>query len=580
MLKLGGAYLVKLCVKLAKNAVIRGGREAIGGAIGIPLPSMALDGVISLTDDIVDRCFRPLLAQRTPAQRRAEVEDLANMTPAELAHTVAEAVKEDAAEDAPGVTTTTPIESPYIAERAMEIASRIRRNAQEQSTVPNADGRSILKPAFQLNSAADLAELLKPVRGGSALSRGDDVMDGRYKIVRFLASGGMGAVYLALDTMLDEQVVLKTILPALTARAESRKLAINECKLARQLSHPHIVKVYDAMIDKARDLFFITMQHLDGLTLGAWLDSRKKADGVGGGGGVSLDEFRCLADALCSALDHAHHPVRGVLHLDLKPSNIMVTPDLSSIWVLDFGLGKARSPEQSLVSNQGGTAYYMAPEQRLGERVDARADIYSLGVVFFQLLTGDLPAGSETVADDRPTLPPAISEAIAKSMRRKPEQRFASVAEFRAALHATKVATPVSAAAPSPTIIVPPRLAVSAALAAPASGLKALTTLDLSSTVAAGVAGAVAVVAADAAAEYAGLDWRAGLSAKDQRDWDSWISANGEAGLILVARGWNWDGVELEGCRIWRNEVLRKRTISMKIWVRKMEARAAVYAAK
>jgi len=570
MLKLGGAYLVKLCVKLAKNAVIRGGREAIGGAIGIPLPSMALDGVISLTDDIVDRCFRPLLAQRTPAQRRAEVEDLANMTPAELAHTVAEAVKEDAAEDAPGVTTTTPVESPGVAERALEIAARIRHNAQEHMTVPNADGRSILKPSFHLDSMAGLSALLRPAPA-HLLAPGDEVAGGRYRIEHFLAQGGMGAVYLATQTRMDRRVVLKTILPAIAAKRQFRDLFFEEARLVAKLSHPNIVVVHEADEDLARGLCFLSMQHVTGVALSAWINQRKQ--------GCSLAEFWKLAAALCDAIEHAH--ARRVLHLDLKPLNIMVTEDLAQVIVLDFGLSKARPPEQLLVTAMGGTAYYMAPEQHCGEKVDARADIYSLGIVFHELLTGVLPlAGSGTVSEERPDIPEAISEAITKSMRRKPEQRFASVAEFRAALHATKVATPVSAAAPSPTIIVPPRLAVSAALAAPASGLKALTTLDLSSTVAAGVAGAVAVVAADAAAEYAGLDWRAGLSAKDQRDWDSWISANGEAGLILVARGWNWDGVELEGCRIWRNEVLRKRTISMKIWVRKMEARAAVYAAK
>jgi hypothetical protein len=440
MVKVGAAYLFRLMVKLAKNAAIRGANEAAGR----PMPSIVLDGVIGMTDDAVDGVYKWYIAARTADQRRDDAEELANNTPGEIEEGIAKAASEEA-----------PAATEEVKARALAIASAARRTLHERLTVVGAHGRSVLQPGVRLDSAADLARLF--ASGGNRQLNPGDHVGGRYRIERFLAQGGMGEVYLATQTRMQRSVVLKTILPAIAAKRDFRERFFEEARLAAKLSHPHIVPVYDADEDEARGLCFLTMQHLGGEPLDRWLRRRPA--------GVSLAEFAKLSAALCAALAHAHEPPRGVLHFDLKPGNVMVSEDLSDIFVVDFGLAKACGEgtggpgAAAMVTSIGGTPYYMAPEVLRGQKADARADVYSLGVIFYELLTGEQPvAGCDPVCEVRPDVPKTISDAIRQAMRPRLADRTPDVEALRAALNKAPVESPpkmVDALPKAQAVVVP-----------------------------------------------------------------------------------------------------------------------------
>lgn len=412
MIKLGSAYLFRLMVKLAKNAAIRGANDAAGK----PLPSVLLDGVIGVTDDAVDGVWKWYIAARTPEQRKQDAEDLANLTPNEVEEAIATATAEEELGQLPN-----------LQANALSIATAARRTLHERLTIVDRTGRSVLKPGITLESKADLAALF--ATGATRLLNPGDHVGGRYRIERFLAQGGMGEVYLATQTKMQRAVVLKTILPAIAAKRDFRERFFQEAQLAAKLSHPNIVPVYDADEDAARDLCFLTMQHLGGEPLDRWLKRRPT--------GVSLAEFGKLSSALCAALAHAH--ARGVVHFDLKPANVMVTDDLAEIFVVDFGLAKACGElapgAAAMVTSIGGTPYYMAPEVLRSQKADTRADVYSLAVIFYELLTGEQPvAGCDPVSHLRPDVPAPISDAIQRAMRGRADDRTPSVDDLRTAL--------------------------------------------------------------------------------------------------------------------------------------------------
>lgn len=406
MLKASAICLLRVFVKMGKNVGIRVANEAAGK----PIASIFVEGVIAITDDMVEQAFKWFAQMRTSTQQRQEIEDLGNASPDELDHALDQAIQEEA-----------PDATPRTKQIASMFASRFRANLHAHMSQPDVSGRSTLNPGVQIASAADFARLL---RQPDTLAPDEEVA-GRYRVIRWIASGGMGSVYLAHDRILDENLVLKTILPSLAKSTDATQRFLDECRLARKLSHPHIVRVHDVATDEQRGIFFLTMEFLPGASLAAWLRRRPR--------GATPAEFGRVADALCDALEYAHR--RGVLHLDLKPSNVIVTDDLSGIWIVDFGLGKARKPEQAMVSSIGGTPYYMAPEQIRGDRVDDRADVYSLGVLLYELLTGSLPvAGSGSASEEHPGIDPALSDAIRTAMRTRADHRFSSVAAFRGAL--------------------------------------------------------------------------------------------------------------------------------------------------
>ncbi|CAN5733898.1 hypothetical protein BH24ACI5_BH24ACI5_27360 [soil metagenome] len=288
---------------------------------------------------------------------------------------------------------------------------------------------------------------------------------GHYKIVRKLGSGGMGEVFLAQDTILSRPVALKVVLRDVATDPERRARFESEARAVAALNHPNIVTVHS--IERDGDVHFITMEYVPGKPLSAEIPS----------GGLSLKRFFDLTLPLLEAVAAAHQ--QGITHRDLKPENVMVTSD-GRVKVLDFGIAKLKpafdeNDETALtpaspVTSEGqvlGTAAYMSPEQAEGRPLDSRSDIFSLGIMLFEMATGRRPFAGDSAASivssilrDEPVpvsqLNPAVPAQIAHTIRRclakEPDRRYQTaldvrndLAEVRAALESGAV-QPVAAA--------------------------------------------------------------------------------------------------------------------------------------
>jgi eukaryotic-like serine/threonine-protein kinase len=255
---------------------------------------------------------------------------------------------------------------------------------------------------------------------------------GRYRIERPLGHGGMATVYLGHDTELERPVAIKLLAENLAGDEEFRRRFVREAKLAARLSDPNVVSIYDAGEDDGRP--YIVMEHVDGETLADLLARR---------GRLPPDEARELAAQAASGLAHAH--AAGLVHRDVKPQNLILRRD-GTVKIADFGIARAAAETTSLTmaGTVLGTAAYLAPEQALGEKVTAAADVYSLGAVLYELLTGRPPFQFESLADlaDQqqrmeitpvrelaPDVPPELEDVVMRCLARNPAYRPASAGE-------------------------------------------------------------------------------------------------------------------------------------------------------
>ena len=194
----------------------------------------------------------------------------------------------------------------------------------------------------------------------------------RYQIETELGQGGMGTVYRARDTTLERDVAIKLISGASLGQEGHQRL-LSEAKTIAQLDHPNIVTVFDA--GEYEGSPYIVMQLVEGGTL-----HEQRPD--------SLDEKLQIIMQVCTALDHAHQ--HGIIHRDLKPENVVLTPNGMAM-LMDFGLARSVTSRMTAEGNIVGTVFYMAPEQAMGQEIDARADLYALGVMLYEMATGELP---------------------------------------------------------------------------------------------------------------------------------------------------------------------------------------------
>ncbi|MGA7306934.1 MAG: protein kinase [Rhodothermales bacterium] len=270
-----------------------------------------------------------------------------------------------------------------------------------------------------------------------------------YEILSQLGSGGMGVVYKARDTRLDRLVALKFLPPDLSRDKEANERFMQEAKAASALHHPNICAIYDIKeTDDGR--FYIVMPLYEGQTLKYRLrdENRKESPSHGTGAfAFSVDQALDIAHQMASGLAAAHE--KGIVHRDIKPANIMLT-DRGEVVVLDFGVAKlAGGLELTKTGSTIGTAHYMSPEQIRGERVDQRSDLWSMGVVLYQILTGRRPFDGDyeqaiaygilnneppDIRSLRPDVPTQVSDVIRKLLSKDVDARFQSAQDFAAAL--------------------------------------------------------------------------------------------------------------------------------------------------
>jgi serine/threonine-protein kinase len=264
---------------------------------------------------------------------------------------------------------------------------------------------------------------------------------GRYRLERALGSGGMAVVYCARDEELSRTVAVKLLAEHLMEDREFRQRFLREARVAARLSHPNVVAIYDAGEDDGRP--FIVMELVEGETLGNVLARR---------GRLPPHEVVELGIQAAAGLAHAH--ARGLVHRDVKPHNLLIRTD-GVLKVADFGIARAVASATRRLTSAGtilGTAAYLAPEQASGETVTAAADIYALGAVFYEALTGSAPFEGRTpfelltarqrdavvpVSDRAAGVPPALEEIVMRCLARKPEYRPASAGELERLLRGT-----------------------------------------------------------------------------------------------------------------------------------------------
>src|SRR5271166_5349131 len=258
------------------------------------------------------------------------------------------------------------------------------------------------------------------------------VLGGRYQIQQLLGMGGMGAVYKAHDLEVDRTVGLKVIRPDLAGNPAILARFKQELVLARQVTHRNIIRIYD--LNEADGVKFITMEFIEGEDLRTILTRNGK---------LPPKEAVDIMRQACLGLVAAHH--EGVIHRDLKPSNIM--RDASGrVVIMDFGLAKTvQGDGMTQTGMMIGTMEYMSPEQAMGSELDPRSDIFTMGLIFYELLTGNIPFRAESaiaslvkrtqeravpLSDVDPTIPPALSMIAAKCLERDPRARYSTAQEL------------------------------------------------------------------------------------------------------------------------------------------------------
>ena len=323
----------------------------------------------------------------------------------------------------PGSSVCTACSTPLPdSDRTLALTDPAPATLASERTMDDVNGWSV--PAEPAAGAAGVSGALQPGR----------VLGNRYEILQVLGEGGMGAVYKARDRELDRLVALKVIRPEFAQNPDVLRRFKQELILARQVTHRNVIRIFD--LGEADGIKFITMEFIDGHDLKALLresgkfEPRRAAE---------------IVEQVCRALDAAH--MEGVIHRDLKPQNIMVDAH-GKVSVMDFGIARSMEVTGGGMTQTGalvGTPEYMSPEQAKGEKLDARTDIFALGIIFYELLTGDSPYKANTamaslykrtVESPRPPIelnpgiPGPLSNIVVHCLEIDKEKRYASASEI------------------------------------------------------------------------------------------------------------------------------------------------------
>lgn len=267
----------------------------------------------------------------------------------------------------------------------------------------------------------------------SAMNIKDILLDNRYRIVDKIGVGGMADVYLGEDTLLGRPVAIKILHANFANDDEFVKRFKREAQAAGKLNHPNIVNMYDVGFDQ--NLHYIIMEYVDGETLKEYITRH---------GRLSIDEAVKFTIAIAEGLEHAH--AMGIVHCDIKPHNVIITRT-GRVKVTDFGIARAMNATNTVMYTNSilGSAHYLSPEQASGKPVDGNTDIYSLGVVLYEMLTGRVPFEGETpiavalkhVREKvtpptryNPSIPPLLEAVVMKALAKNPADRFESISDM------------------------------------------------------------------------------------------------------------------------------------------------------
>ena len=312
-----------------------------------------------------------------------------------------------------------------------------------------------MSPSYRVISLSECLKCHTPLPGSGSCSHCDTLapdleklgerlagaLEGRYEILRLLGRGGMAAVYLAKDLVLEREVAIKVLPPDMSCDPQLIRRFQQEAKTAAKLDHPNIIPIY--RVESEAGLVYIVMKYVSGHSLEE-LASR---------GPLPISQVRHILREAALALGHAHR--RRVVHRDVKPANIMVDDD-GRVVLTDFGISKFLSPDPASTAALGttadgtlmGTPHYMAPEQARGHEVDGRTDQYALAIVGHRVLTGRAPFDGDAQAilyqqvfesapsllDRRPDTPSDIRRALERALAKEAKSRFATMEEFAAAI--------------------------------------------------------------------------------------------------------------------------------------------------
>src|SRR3954452_10274043 len=300
---------------------------------------------------------------------------------------------------------------------------------------------------------------------------------GQYRIDSYIGRGGMGVVYRAEHTHLGRHVALKLLAPELAENESFRERFVRESRVAARVDHPNVIPIYEA--SESEGSYFIAMRYVAGTDLREILHTN---------GPLSLERALVVLTQVAGALDTAH--AQGLVHRDVKPGNILVVAESEHCYLTDFGLTKAISSDTAFTATGQfvGTTDYVAPEQIEGKELDRRTDVYSLGCVFYECLTGTTPFRRDTdmavmwahmqeppprVTERRPNLPQGLDTVIATAMAKSKDDRYPSCSTFAAAARsAIELATGPSSPAPAPWApVTPPAGYAPAAVPSPTPSL-------------------------------------------------------------------------------------------------------------
>ncbi|BBB32059.1 conserved hypothetical protein [Thermotomaculum hydrothermale] len=277
---------------------------------------------------------------------------------------------------------------------------------------------------------------------------------GKYEIIKEIGKGAMGVVYLAFDPIIERQVAIKTMNPQLFQDLEQRERFFREAKSAGILQHPNIVTIYDMGMEGETP--YIVMEYVEGEDLDSLIKAKK----------IDLETALKIMIQLCDALSYAHS--KGIIHRDIKPSNIRVLPD-KTVKIMDFGIAKKSGSDLTQTGVLLGTVSYMAPEQLKEGKVSPQSDMFSAGIVFYEMLSGDKCFQGDTITSvmykivsfnehhiKLESVPENIENILKRMVAHMPENRFKSCAEISELLKEILIEPTVKVGEGTKTTVLPP----------------------------------------------------------------------------------------------------------------------------